>query len=283
MRALVMSGGGSRGAFQVGVLQRLIEEDKAWYKAFSGVSVGALNAGWLSQYVNGQLGVQGLFSLWEGLKDSDVKKKWFPFHYLHGLWKTGLYNTKPLEKLVRENLNVAQIRKSGNALRIGAVNLETLEYKLFDENSPDLCGAILGSSAFPVMFPAIKVQGHMYTDGGAREVTPLKAAIDIEGVTEIDVILASKLPGKKNRKAPKNVVDVGIAALQAALDEVTVNDVKIAQLYNQLADLGQTNKRKIPIRVFQPETALPGEPLEFDHPSIMKMIELGYKTASKQL
>ena len=54
MKALVLSGGGVHGAFQVGVLKQLAKKypQNFKYQIYSGISVGALNASWLAQYDN---------------------------------------------------------------------------------------------------------------------------------------------------------------------------------------------------------------------------------------
>ena len=48
-RALVLSGGGSKGAFEVGVLQRLMGDERADYDLLCGTSVGAINAAYIAQ------------------------------------------------------------------------------------------------------------------------------------------------------------------------------------------------------------------------------------------
>lgn len=48
MKALVLSGGGSKGAFQIGVLRQLVDRESADYDIYAGISVGALNAAMLS-------------------------------------------------------------------------------------------------------------------------------------------------------------------------------------------------------------------------------------------
>lgn len=285
MRALVLSGGGSRGAFQIGALQYLEREAKDYYQVFCGVSVGALNCAGLAQYDNFSEGVDYVSDLWHRLTDKDVKKHWFPFGYLHGLWKTGLYNTSPLRKMIYEVFDAQKVIDANNILRVGAVNLQTNQYNVFTEQDclAYQAAPILASSSFPVMFEAVKLQGHLWTDGGARTITPLKAAIDIPEVTEIDVILASKIPGPSNHKRPKNVIDVASRALEAALDEIFINDLKIAQLYNELAKADLTNKRYVKIRTIQPEGPLPGDSLTFHPEHIERMIDLGYFAASKQV
>ena len=113
----------------------------------------------------------------------------------------------------------------------------------------------------------------------------MKVAIDIPEVTEIDVILATRLPEeKKDKPAPKNTIEVLLLALEAAIDEIMVNDIKMALLYNDLALRRIGHYRYINIRIIQPEQMeMPGNPMDFDNKPIKEMISMGYETAKRQL
>ena len=277
-RVACFSGGSVHGAIQVGMLKSLLNEKKPWYQAFCGVSVGAVNSIYLSQYTTRQ-SINGLVNLWEGLTDDQVKKNWF-FGKLSLLWKRGMYDTSPLRETIEKNFDRQRLLNTGNMLRIGAVNLSTFEYELFDENYPDIVSAVMGSSAFPITLDATKIGNHYYTDGGVRNVTPIKAALDIPGVTEIDVFLADKLPEPQDKPIPKNGIEVGLATLQAVMAEVTVNDLKLAKLYNDLVkrDIsGYRHKKHVKIRVFQPTEAITHDPMQFDHEPIMDMMNMEFK------
>lgn len=78
MRALVLSGGGVKGAFEVGVLRKLLDEEKVDYDIYCGVSVGALNASFLA---TGPLS--------ETLPE--LEKVWFGIKGNHSIWKHNLF------------------------------------------------------------------------------------------------------------------------------------------------------------------------------------------------
>lgn len=284
MRALVLSGGGSRGAFQVGALKYLMEaeQEREWYKAFCGISVGAINCAYLSQFTMQYPAVIGLLKLWNRLSNKQVKRRWFPFGFLHGLWETGLYNTEPLAKYLKQ-VHRDAIVNTGNQLRVGAVNLQTGEYRLFDQSYKDLRKAVLASSAFPVMFPPVEIDGQLWSDGGIRNMTPLKTAIDIKEVDEIDIIMASTLNAKANRSRPDNVIDVGIAAFETVLDEILNEDIEKARYYNDKISEGSIGGKVIKLRVVQPQSELPGSSLDFNNHDAREMIEMGHKAAKEQL
>lgn len=278
MKALVLSGGGAHGAFQAGVLKRLFELDPQPYRVFTGVSVGAINCAWLAQFASLQSAVLNLEQMWLSIDNGDVKKHWLPFSFLSGLWKESLYNNKPLKKLLENNFDPKRVKTAQNILKVGAVSLNSYEYRLFDQDHPEILEAVLASSAFPIMFEPRKIDGHLWTDGGVRTVTPLKAAM-LEDVTDIDVIVCSPLHRDEKKKDPKNVLDVAIRSLGAMMDEVTVNDVRMAELYNDLVSAGlKPGKKKYNIRLFQPAEDLPGDSLDFDPKLIKQKIDIGYNS-----
>jgi len=126
MKALVLSGGGPHGSFQAGVLKYLLGDLKTDYDIVSGVSVGAINAAHVAQFKSGeeQEASRKLEDLWLGIDNSKVWKNHCP-PYISALWKTGLYSTAPLRKIIEENFNRDRILKSGKLLRIEAVSITT--------------------------------------------------------------------------------------------------------------------------------------------------------------
>src|SRR5574337_903246 len=104
VRALVLSGGGAYGAYQVGVIKALTEKGLQW-DAIAGISVGALNGLQMAMYPSEKhaLAAEELELMWANdIKGNDsIYKPWLPwkFNYIVSLWKGGLNSTKPLLKL----------------------------------------------------------------------------------------------------------------------------------------------------------------------------------------
>jgi NTE family protein len=281
MRALVQSGGGSKGAFQVGVLKHLLSDLNINYDIFCGVSVGAINASYLAMFsgVDQKQAYEGLYKLWFELSTPSVYKRWFPFGRLHGLWKTSMYNTSPLRDLILNNLNASSVRVSGKQLRIGAASLTTGEYKIFDQNCENLVDAVMASSAFPVMFAPVQMENQLWIDGGVREVTPIKTAIDA-GATEIDIILTGPQRNALSFPSKPSSLDVGVRCLDIMNNEIIADDLRLAEMYNLLVDAGKApGKKKVTFRMFQPKVEPHDNPLDFSHGPIMKMMEQGYLEA----
>ncbi len=284
MRALVLSGGGSKGAWQAGAIDQLLRDRGRTHDLYCGVSAGALNAAFLSMYGPGAegTGARDLVEVWRSLRTSSVRRAHRPFGLLEGLWLPSLYDSHPLQELVRARIEPARSASSGKRLRVGAVSLTTGRYRLFDETSPHLADAVLASSAFPAMLAPVEVDGDLCTDGGLRDVTPLAAAIDA-GATSVDVLLTSPpeiapRPVVEGRRL--NAVRLAVRALEILLHEVVENDLTVAVRTNELVRRGAApGKREVQVRVLRPSVALPGDPLDFSPPRIAEMLAQGHADA----
>lgn len=279
MRALVLSGGGSRGAYQVGALKYLLGIEERHYDIICGSSVGALNAGYLSMFPQGNEpeAANGLVSMWRDVDDDFIYKKWF-FRYLATLWRPSLYNSKPLHNEVRQRLDATKIKSSGKHLSVGAVSLYTGEYRTWSENDENIVEAVLASSAFPGVFLPVEIDNELWTDGGVRENTPIGNAIDL-GATEIDVILTfpKGIPGHMKND---NTVDVVKRTIDLLTTEVFENDLKMARLYNEVLENKEIEgKRRVTINVLRPSLNLIDDPLDFDPRKIQTNMSRGHLDA----
>lgn len=277
-RALVLSGGGSKGAFQVGVLQRLMGEQQIDYDLLCGISVGAINATYLAQTPLGRPAdaVAKLRALWDTVTNDRVRKDWFPFGKAEALVKTSVYDSTALHGWIRSGLDVDAVRTSGRALRILAVSLGTGESFTATETTPDLPEWVIASSAFPVMFTPASIGGDLWTDGGLRSVTPLGEAIRA-GAPEVDVVLCSDPFAKSpyDTAGAHAIPQLLLRSLDIMNDEVSRADLRIAGLKNDLSEL-RPEYRKVKIRLFQPQSPLPFDSLDFTPANIAAMIQAGY-------
>ena len=282
MKALVLSGGGSKGAYQVGVLKKLLVDDKNEYDIISGISVGALNGAILAQFSKNSNSWDTLKQTWDQVTTKKIRKNWCPFGIFESLWKSSVYNSKPLIKWIENSLSVEDIKTSGKILRIVAVSWDTGEAFVATEKNDDLKLWVAASSAFPVMLSPILINGNLWVDGGLRSITPLGEAIKA-GATDIDVVLTAdpdlKSPFDSNGKAA--IPSLMVRGLDILTNQIMRSDLKIAGLKNDLAGL----YKKVNIRVFQPNIDLETiqTSLDFDQKKIQKIIELGYSDACNTL
>jgi len=268
MRALVLSGGGAKGAFEAGVVLELAKAGRD-YDLVVGVSTGALSALVLGQDSNFLTAAKRLWAHYEAIKGpKDIYKS----RSLWGKLRGGLYSLKPLRKKI-----VAEVARDGfsRTTRVGVVNLETGEFKLVGPMDICFVDYVLASCSFPPYFPPVKIWGRPYMDGGLRNIAPVQAAIDA-GATTIDLVLAS--PSNLDSWKPSGWTwDIAGRAVSIAVNEVYRGDL--------------ANGHPVDVQKFEP---LPDEyremwggefigTLEFDPTKIQSAMIYGQAVAQKLL
>jgi NTE family protein len=134
-RALVLSGGGGRGAYQAGVWAWLQEQD--WKPDLvSGTSVGAINGAAIASGVS----AEQLKELWYSIDSAQVfhRRRWRNFvHWVKRLFGYAqgfapLVDTSPLRKLLTEKLDIAALRTSKTELVVTAVRILDAAVRYFE-------------------------------------------------------------------------------------------------------------------------------------------------------
>lgn len=281
MRALVLSGGGAKGAYQVGALEKWIEDDGTNYGAFVGTSVGAINSACLAQAAPGCLKQAYLWlrEMWWDLDNSQVYRKWC-MGELAALWKPSVYSAAPLRQLIIDHMSHDALDKSGRLLRVVAVSWKTGQKAVATEKDPNIEQWVYASASEPVFFDPEEINGELYTDGGLRDIAPVGEAIKM-GADEIDVIITSdpRRPYDWDTKGKKSY-HYGMQAVSIMTDEILLNDIRVAELKNRLSDHGE-NYKKVKIRLLIPSRGV-GDSLDFSPDKIREMIAFGYEDACKQ-
>lgn len=283
MRALVLSGGASKGAFQKGCLDYILGDLNKQYDILLGVSVGALNAAMLAMFDNNsnQQALEFLSKIWNNVSTKQIYKRWFPFGKLHALWQRSLYDSSPLEDLVNKEFNLEQAKSTGKQLSVGAVSLTAGTYSMFDMSHPEFNKCVIASASFPTMFKPVFFDNQWWSDGGVREATPIKAAIEA-GATEIDVIFTSSTKEVKEMDNNSKTLKVALRTLELMIEELMEDDISKALMYNKLVECGaEPDKRSVKINVLRPEGPLTSDVLNFNQDKVQPMIKIGYDTAKK--
>lgn len=291
-RALVVSAGSSKGAFSVGVIKHLIGDLKLDYNILCGVSAGSLIVSQLGMYKSGEeeKATSSLLNTWSNVDQSSVYKQWIPFGPLTGLWKSSIFNSQPLADRVNEKISVDAIRVSGKEVRVGATSLVTGNYRVFSQWDENFSKCVLASSAMPGALTPVEIEDELYADGGIKEMTPVKSAIDL-GAEIIDVILTDTESQADSSFTDPNAISVAIRALSLVTNQIMVSDLQKAFLYNELLSTMSKetieqipklkNKRSIKINIYQPSTELNQNPVLFSKQDMKNMIAIGYETAIK--
>jgi NTE family protein len=183
--AFVLSGGGSLGAVQVGMLQALAERNVR-PDLLIGTSVGAVNAAYLAGHGTGPQPLAHLARLWRRIRREDI----FPFDPLrHVLATTGarpsLYSGRGLRRLVEANLTFSQLEDAEIPVHLVATDLLSGCEVLM--SSGDAASAVLASAAIPGVLPPVLREGRVLIDGATSDNAPLSQAVAL-GADEIYVL-----------------------------------------------------------------------------------------------
>lgn len=292
-RALVLSGGGSKGAYQCGAINYLLGVEKKHYEIILGTSVGAQNGAGLAMFKEGEesKAVQFLNETWSLVTTEKILKPWLPgrlWDFLGYVWafiqgKPTVYDSSPMTKFLSERFDLNLARKSGKKLFVGAVSIDTGDHKLFDLDHPSIFEAIIASSAMPTILAPEFIECQTWVDGGVKNVACISAAID-QGVDEIDVIITDPEKIEFKDMDNSNFVNIALRSLEIAVNEIITNDVRGALLYNELLEYKRIpGKRHVDIRIIRPVKPLLGDSYKFEQENIQNNIRVGFEDAKKLL
>ena len=161
-KVLSLSGGGSYGAFEMGIVSKLIDSKNGSWDLITGVSAGSINAGFLSTIdKNNESNYTNIIKeLWFSTSNSQVYSNSF---FLNGL---SLYQTKPLHKTI-DNLFLNRIPL--RPIIVSATSLKTSKATHFyteDFIKFGFTNIIMASTAIPILFPPYEFNNDIYVDGG---------------------------------------------------------------------------------------------------------------------
>lgn len=225
--AMILSGGGARGAYEVGVLWYIFDDLTRMRGAppkidiLCGTSVGAINACYLAAHLaDPVLGMRRLVHLWSELEITRVlgfgprQFMGIPRLLLGGGEGTGLFDVRPMAELVQREISWRALarslrRKQLRALTVSTTEVATGRTVVFMQTAPDVdiprtapprtlfradhIGPhhALASAAIPLLFPPVRIDDELYLDGGLRQNTPIAPALRL-GATHIFAIGSSR-------------------------------------------------------------------------------------------
>ena len=212
--ALVLAGGGARGAYEVGVWQAMSELGME-IDIVTGSSVGSINGAMVCQ---GDLELS--LRMWKEMethKVFDVHEGFQNFDYAKEIILNKGAGSTRLNELLDKYIDEEKIRASSIDYGLTTVELKTLkQHFLFREDIKEgqLVDYILASSsAFPVIH-AHEIDGVEYIDGGYADVMPIDMAIK-KGATKV---IAVRLHGLGFEKKPTNAENVDITIIDPKWD-----------------------------------------------------------------
>jgi NTE family protein len=235
--AMILSGGGARGAYEVGVLWYVFDELTRKLGAppkidiLCGTSVGAINGCYLAAHLGDPvLGMRRLVELWSSLELTRVlgfglrQVVSLPRVLLGGPEGSGLFDVRPMAELVQREISWRAVsrclRKNVlRALTVSCTEVSTGRTVVFMQTAPNLTVPsaapprtlfrsdrigphhALASAAIPLLFPPVRIDDELYLDGGLRQNTPIAPALRL-GATHIFAIGSSReVQGRVVREA----------------------------------------------------------------------------------
>lgn len=257
--ALVLSGGGARAAYQVGVLKAIAEllpDDCANpFPIICGTSSGAINAATMAANADSfRRGVAQLEQLWGTLRSELVHRVGYTelmgstLKLLVSFFRSGitfgrplsLFDNTPLYHLLMENIQLQWLpdliaRGHLHALCITALGYRNGQSISFFQGDPAVEGwkrarrigmkttlshkHLMASAALPALFPAVKLGNEYFGDGAMRQTAPMSAALHL-GAEKLLVV------GVSGNRASETVTPVAGSGFSPSLAQI------FAQLLN---------------------------------------------------
>ncbi|UVO49532.1 patatin-like phospholipase family protein [Sphingomonas sp. SUN019] len=301
--ALVLSGGGAKGAFQVGVLDALINTHGVKPAIVIGTSTGAIQALGVAQG-----DVDKLLAVWLGIKgDRDIyRERGVAGAILFG--EKAIFDAAPLRRLLKSFADPVKLAASPVDMRLGVVSLQAGEFRTIDKSVPDIHNWVYASCAMPVFFDPLQTSDRQqWVDGGVRDVTPLGAALELNP-TGVLVVRASPAGKSDTTKRFGGIISIGLRAVDLLQSEVSRNDLANTSLINDMLaardqvftalqangssaaeasrlllalDKQISKYRFAQVRVIEPEESF-SDTLEFDPAKIRRAIDAGRAAVEEQ-
>jgi NTE family protein len=205
---LVLQGGGALGAYQVGVYMALSEAgiEPDWV---IGTSIGAINASIIAGSAKGER-IDRLDDFWRRREHGQhIGGPFLPAwaaaaarnmlavtqgipaffrpnpaafvspHAPLGADDAGYYSTAPLRRTLEDLVDLDQLNSGEVRLTVGASSVRASEMRYFDSRDMVLgLDHIMASGALPPAFPAVRIDGELYWDGGILSNTPVEVVFD---------------------------------------------------------------------------------------------------------
>ena len=287
-KALVISGGGSKGAFAGGVAQYLMKEEEKEYDLFLGTSTGSLM---VSHLALGKL--DALKKLYTNVDQKSIfsnspftirkidGEKVISINHLNTLWnfikgRKTFGESENLRKLIKENIT----REMYNSIRnnhkevvvtISNLTVNKIEYKSINDCSyEDFCDWIWGSCNYMPFMSLLEKEHCQYGDGGFGALIPIREAI-LRGATEIDAIILDTEVTQLNRMPSKNPFSLLFDVFDFMLTHVEKHNITIGKL--------AAKNKNVTLNLYYTPTVLTTNSLVFDKKLMRTWWESGFMYA----
>lgn len=247
--SLALQGGGAHGAFQWGVLDRLLEADVLDIRAVTAASAGAMNAAalitglerggpgearkaldllWREVNQSGGRNVFGDSRAWSSaltpdwLKDTSLWRSAETVAMSMSPYQFNPFNLNPITRVLNTAIDFDGLKTSSIQLMVSATNVREGRARVFRnaEMSPDV---LLASACLPHLFQAVEIDGQPYWDGGYLANPALWPLFYAD--TPDDILLLLLNPFRREEDAPRAAGEI-----MDRLNEIVFNAPLTAEL-----------------------------------------------------
>ena len=287
-KALVISGGGSKGAFAGGVAQFLMQEKQKKYDLFLGTSTGSLM---ISHLATGK--IDALKKLYTSVNQNTIfsnnpffiKKihgeKVISINHFNTIWnfingRKTFGESKNLRKLIKDNITEEMffdIIKNDKEVVVTVSNLSTnnVEYKTLRECTyNDFCDWIWASCNYLPFMSLLEKNNCQYGDGGFGCLVPIREAI-LRGAKEIDAIILETEVSQLNKLKSKNAFSLLFNVFDFMLENVERHNITIGKLTAKQYD--------VQLNLYYTPTVLTTNSLIFDKKLMSTWWQSGFEYA----
>ncbi len=291
MKALVISGGGSKGAFAGGVAQHLIQEEKKNYDLFIGTSTGSLM---ITHLALGK--IEELREIYSNVNQSTIFSS-CPFrirkvgghqivsinhrttlrNFLRGSKTFGeSYNLRKMieQRITDKDLQKVLESKKKLLVTLSNLTLNRVEFKDLEEGSfSDFRDYIWGSSNFIPFMSLLTKNSFEYADGGFANLVPIHEAIR-RGATEIDAIVLETEVPQLNRLPSRNPFDLITHLFNFMQIHIEKSNISIGKL--------EAENKGVKLNLYYTPTVLTTNSLIFDEKRMRKWWSQGFEYARRK-
>ncbi|UMB61275.1 patatin-like phospholipase family protein [Lutibacter sp. A80] len=290
-KALVISGGGSKGAFAGGVAQYLLKNKHNKYDLFIGSSTGSLMVSHLAlgkiddlKRLYTSVNQHTIFSNNPFVIKKQHGEKIITINHFNILWnfingRKTFGESKNLRKLIKKEVteeiyNKIQETEVDAVVTVSNLSLNQVEYKSIKDCSyNDFCDWIWASCNYVPFMSLTDKNGCQYADGGFGCLVPIKEAIS-RGAKEIDAIILETEVTQINRLHSKNAFSLLFSVFDFMLEHVERHNITIGKLSAKHQD--------VKLNLYYTPTVLTTNSLIFDKKLMSKWWKAGFKYAKNK-
>lgn len=291
MKALVISGGGSKGAFAGGVAEYLINDKEKKYDLFLGTSTGSLMVTHMAlgkmrelKAIYTTVSQRKIFSNNPFVVRTVHGEKVVSINHLNTLWnfingRRTFGESKNLRKFIKKYITEDYFNRVKNSdknviVTLSNITTNNVEYKSINDcNYKDFCDWVWGSCNYVPFMSLLRKNNCEYADGGFGCLVPIREAI-LRGATEVDAIILETEVSQSNRMPSKNPFVLMSNVFEFMLDHVERHNVSIGKL--------EAIHKNVKLNLYYTPTVLTTNSLIFNKKLMKKWWKYGYKYAKDQ-